>query len=130
MRAKITGFFIALLLIYSCKKDAIDVDSNYVGEWHAESIVGDGLIFIEKFFVIDGNTAIFYEWCELFPVGTNCYKVYEGKAKINRKESKIEFGESSLNGPGRIILSINVPPHLNDEGKWECTLTQTVYTKI
>ena len=62
------------------------------------------------------------------PLGSNCSSYYKGVAKINRKESKFTIGKT-FEGIGRIFFRIDVPPHINTNGDWECTLTNRVYIR-
>lgn len=119
----------SIFLFTACKKDyVVDIDSNYEGEWHAEPVADDNGVEFEMYFIIDGYNGYYGQWCELVPLGSNCGTFYSGEAKINKKESKLYIGKTR-EGSGQVIFDIDVPPHLNTEGKWECTLTERVYLK-
>ena len=104
------------------------MNPDFKGEWYSEPVMGTSGVMIEEYFIIDEETAFFGEWCELIPTGSNCYNRFTD-AEINSKGSKITFG-TSIKLPGKITLNIDALPHINSDGKWECTLTEKVFTKI
>lgn len=124
-------FFILLLISFqfiSCKKEYIvETSSEFVGEWHSIPITSsDNLMVYEDYFIIDGQNGVYREGCLL---GTNdCGTSYQGPARINKKESKMWVGKV-WEGNGRVIIHIDKYPFINDDGKWECTLSQTVFIK-
>ena len=108
------------MLLFSCKKDILDVDSNYQGEWHALPIGT-----LEYYIIIEGNQGVYGELCELTPLGSNCGSYFSGDVKMSRNGKKIFIGPWK----NQVFFSVDVPPHINTEGEWECTLTERVYTK-
>lgn len=122
-------FFILFLIILtfsSCKKKYVAVISpEYEGEWHSSSITNANDTEVEIYFIIDGNKGVLGEWCELVPLGSNCSANFNGDVIFNFNKTKIFIGPR-LN---RVVLRVDVPPHVNDDGKWECTITSRVYIK-
>ena len=116
-----------LLLVSSCKKDLVDIDHNYQGEWHTESEMLDSGIEVESFFIIDEGTGVYGESCLLDPVGTGCLVYHSGSAQTTKKQKIMFIGDPSENI--RLRIRIDEPPHLNSNGKWECTLMDRVYIR-
>jgi len=123
-------YFFVLGIIWisfnSCKKEYItDVDPNYEGEWHSDTIITDIETEVEKYFIIDGHQGVFGEWCELVPLGNNCSSYFSGEAKFSRNKKKVTIGPLK----NQVNIEITEPPHINSDGLWECTLNETVYIK-
>jgi hypothetical protein len=117
-----------IICLISCKKYVVDVNIDYEGEWHSMPVANSSGDETEIYFIIDGTQGELGEWCELSPLGSNCSSYYTGEANINRKEKNITIGKP-FDGIGRIILDIDVPPHINSNGYWECTITERIYIR-
>ncbi len=120
--------FISLCLILSsCKKDILEIEPNYEGEWHTASVILDSGREIESYFIIDGDNAVFAERCDVEPLGTNCSVYKTGKVLTTKNQKKIFIGDP--NKDFQMVIEIDEAPHLNSDGKWECTLMGAVFIK-
>lgn len=108
------------LLISSCKKDVQERNPDFQGEWHAP--IGGGF---EYYISIDGNQGVYGATCQTEPTESNCESFFTGDAKINRSENKLFIGPWI----NQVVMNIDVPPHVNTDGDWECTLTKRVYIR-
>ena len=121
------GFIVPILLFTACKKEyVVDIDPSFEGEWHSAPLTDNNGVEFEMYFIIEGENGIYGQWCELVPLGSNCLISYNGPARINKKKSKLYIGKEI---GGQVIFDIDVPPHINSDGKWECTLTSRIYIK-
>jgi len=126
MKLKHIATLFSIMIFFSCEKEyVVDVEPTYKGEWHSDPVTNSNGIQIEIYFIIDGKSGLLGEWCELMPLGGNCSSYFNGEVKFNRKQNKISIGPAK----NQVILRVDVPPHLNTSGKWECTLTSRVYIK-
>ncbi|MCH2235591.1 MAG: hypothetical protein MK078_15225 [Crocinitomicaceae bacterium] len=114
-----------ILCSLGCRKSVSEVNLDYQGTWQSEPINISPGVFVEKVLVISDSQAVFGEYCDLSPTFSNCSEVFEGEAKINRTEKKIFVGPWKK----QVVLRIDDPPHINQSGEWECTLTSTKYIK-
>lgn len=115
-----------LLMLSSCTKYVVDISPEYEGEWHSDHVTGNDGIDVEMYFIIEGEHGVLGEWCELAPLGQNCFRTFSGDVKFNISKKKFYIGSLK----NRAVLEIDVPPHINSDGVWECTLTERVYKKI
>lgn len=118
---------VLLLVLSSCKKAILEVEPNYEGEWHTAPEVLDSGREIESFFIIEGDSAIYAERCDVDPMGTNCSVYHIGKVLTTKSQKKMFVGDP--NKDLQLVIIIDTPPHLNADGKWECELMGRVYIK-
>lgn len=125
MRYLVFGVMIALMA--ACKKDILEIDPNYEGEWHTESETLDSGREIESYFIIEGNYAIYATNCDLVPMGNNCLVYQTGLVQTTKNQKLMFIGDP--NKDVQLGIEIDELPHINSDGKWECTLMGNVFIK-
>jgi hypothetical protein len=126
MEFRILLVLVLCIVHSSCKKEVVDVDVNYEGEWHSEPIISDSGLLLEKYFIIEDGQGIYGEFCELDPLGSNCSFFFNGEVKFNFSEKKLFIGPWN----NQSVFTIEVDPHLNSDDIWECTVSNTIFTRI
>lgn len=127
---RIFTLLILLSVLFSaCNKDyAGSIDANYEGEWHSlDTFTTANGIQADIYFLIAPDKKSKYGFvCDVSPNCSpcECQLLTEGKAKINRSQTRLYIG--SGNGNKKVKLEINESPHLNSNGKWECTIDNHV----
>jgi hypothetical protein len=129
-RTTLSFLFIVTLLAMSCKREyAGTVDENYLGEWHSQNTfeTEDGLTREIYLYIGHEKTSRYGFLCEIDCASCSCQLFTTGKAKLNADKTKLHIG--SGNFKARIALGINVAPHINADGAWECTINDIVMIK-
>lgn len=130
-----TGIFvlsfigISLLLIsitFSCGKYAGNVDSNYIGTWHSDTLTHvDSGDEVYNYIIIDGKKNSEYGFlCNVTCPSCGCFVINKGNAKINNKKTSLTIGSRK----STTFLKIQESPALID-GKWVMKIKDLWYYK-
>jgi hypothetical protein len=123
---KFISICLLLLVTTSCKKDLLDYNALYEGEWRTIPVLSSEGKLYEQYIIISGKNAVYGEFCEV-PNG-NCSAFYSGEIRINYSKKKIYIGKM-FKGIGNVVFKIEKAPFLNADNKYECRLTGTTYYK-
>ncbi len=109
-------FVLLVIAMSACKREYIgDHDSNYIGEWHSDTIstsTGGKEVYI----IIDGENSEYGFLCDLNCTSCECAGLTSGKALINHKHNILIIG--SGNGEKRYHVKIKTPPYMDNSGQW------------
>ena len=118
----LASLFATVFLYTSCGKYVGDYNPDFVGSWSTEPIMTDEGVEVRNYVTIDGDNSSYWYLCD----GSNaCVAGTSGKAKINRKHTRLWIGDKSESSP----LKIDKEPYLDTDGKWKCMLNGVPYIK-
>lgn len=118
----ISSLFTIVFLYSSCGKYVGDYNADFVGSWATEPMLTENGVEVRSYVKIDGNNSHYMYLCD----GSNtCVAGTTGKAKINRKHTRLWIGDKSEASP----LKIDQEPYLDTDGKWKCVLNGVPYIK-
>ena len=110
----------------SCGKYAGEVDWNYIGTWHSDTLtLVSNQEEIYNLIVIDGEENSLYGYqCSVTYPSYGCLTGTSGNATINKKGTKLYIGTRN----NMTSLKINEPPALVD-GHWQMKIEDLQYYK-
>lgn len=111
-----------LMLVAACSKESlVDFDPNFIGTWHTQDSFGTPSgQYTENYMSIEGEEGSYGWLCSTECNGCNCDALESGKIWISKDGVTMNIG--GMHKRKRPTLTINVFPHQNTQGKWECTL--------